>query len=271
MECKICNHKSQLLFKAIVLQKYDVSYFKCEHCGFVQTEQPYWLNEAYNNAITDFDIGYVTRNLVYRNIVSSVIRKIFDKRGVFLDYGGGYGLFVRLMRDMGFKYFRQDNYCDNIFANHFDVKDINRNSFDLLTSFEVFEHLEDPLKEIEKMLSYSDSILFSTTLLPVYTIDSSTGWDYFAPEMGQHISFYTSEALSIIAEKYNLNIYTNNKDLHLLTSKKIKFNWLKYIYIKQQIIDKILKRNFCNKKSLISEDVNLIKKKLCVFEHNLYL
>ena len=143
--CKICNGTSSFAFSKQVLGRYQVSYFQCNSCGFIQTETPYWLNEAYSSAIADTDIGYITRNLVNRNIVSSLINTAFNSKGRFLDYGGGYGLFVRLMRDAGYDFYRQDKFCNNLFAQQFDIKSFNtiNLSFDLLTAFEVFEHLEN--------------------------------------------------------------------------------------------------------------------------------
>jgi len=38
--------------------------------------------------------------------------------------------------------------------------------YELVSAFEVFEHLVNPLEEIERMLRLSDSILFSTLLVP---------------------------------------------------------------------------------------------------------
>ncbi len=63
MQCQICHSLSRPLFSAPVLGKYRVSYFRCEHCGFLQTESPYWLPEAYQEPITRQDTGYVHRNL----------------------------------------------------------------------------------------------------------------------------------------------------------------------------------------------------------------
>lgn len=265
MNCKICDSTCNLLFEARILLKYGISYFKCPHCGFIQTETPYWLKEAYESAITSLDLGYVSRNLMYRDIVTSVIKKKFNQQGCFLDYGGGYGLFVRLMRDVGFDYYRQDEYCENIFSKEFDINDIeSKSDFELLTAFEVFEHLDNPLVEIERMLKHSDSILFSTSLQPSSKkIESVVDWEYFAPETGQHIAFYTEKSLLIIAQRYHLNLYSDKGTLHLLTRKKMGANIIQKISDRHYFINKkILGRYFWNKKSLISKDVELVRKKI---------
>lgn len=64
MTCKICNHQTKQIFQAKILNKYEIDYFYCEHCGFLQTEDPYWLDEAYNESINISDTGYMQRNLM---------------------------------------------------------------------------------------------------------------------------------------------------------------------------------------------------------------
>lgn len=97
--CRICSQPALPWAVARVLGKHDVQYFRCGNCGFTQTETPYWLEEAYVDAINNSDIGLVSRNLVASKISIAVINAFFNPSAKFLDYGGGYGLFVRLMRD----------------------------------------------------------------------------------------------------------------------------------------------------------------------------
>lgn len=222
-ECNICNSNSVKIFDASILNKYSAAYFECTHCQYIQTETPYWLEEAYTSAITSLDLGMLKRNLFLSKASQNVIKFFYNSKSLFLDYGGGYGVFVRLMRDAGYDFYRQDIYCENLFAKNFDITDIDTKKFELLTAFEVFEHLEDPKAEIEKMLHYSSSILFSTELIPSGTKTPESWW-YFCPEIGQHISFYSKKSLKLIADKYGLNYY-NSKSVHLLTKKKIN-KWI---------------------------------------------
>ncbi len=223
MNCKICNNQSKFFLKNKALNKYDAELFQCESCGFIQTKNPHWLNEAYKSAISQTDTGLVARNINLSNLTEKIIKQNFDYNKRFIDYGGGYGLFVRLMRDKGFNFYRQDSYCENLFAQHFDTNGLKNNDekFELLTTFEVFEHLENPAEEVKKMLEFSDSILFSTELQP-QDIKNQEDWWYFSPESGQHISFYTKKSLEELAKKFDLDLYTDNTRLHLLTKKQLE-------------------------------------------------
>lgn len=219
MECKICGNDSQKIFNEKVLNKYKVDYFHCPNCGFIYTEDPFWIQESYQEAITSADTGVMVRNLQLVSLASSVIFYLFEKDKSFLDYGGGYGIFTRMMRDVGFDFYWHDLYCENLLAKEFSY---TNQSIELLTCFEVFEHFCNPIAEIEKMLSISSNILFSTEIYDGKVPEPNEWW-YYCFDTGQHISFFAKETLIYIANKYNLNFYSNN-NIHLITDKKINGN-----------------------------------------------
>ncbi len=256
IHCKICNSSTTVIFNAKVLGKYPVNYYQCEECQFIQTEQPYWLAESYESAITSLDIGLISRNIHYLPITQAIINKLYNADGQFLDYGGGYGMFVRMMRDDGFNYYRQDDFCDNTFSKYFDVTDLPANSkFELVTAFEVFEHLPDPVTELKRMLEYSTNILFSTEIQPKKALTNPSDWWYFAQETGQHVAFYTHKSLDLLAKSSGLNYYTYG-NLHLFTDKKLHPKILKQI-IKPGMFSRIGKSK--KRTSLLQTDFNYIR------------
>ncbi len=218
--CKICSSNTSQIFKADVLGKYSTAYFQCDRCKFIQTEHPHWQEEAYSNAITDLDIGIVWRNIRLSKWLGTILKNNYSSKAKFLDYAGGYGLFVRIMRDKGFDFYREDRYCENLFARHFDITDLPRSQkFELVTAFEVFEHLVDPLADISEMLNYSDNIIFTTELQPDKEIHSANDWWYFTPETGQHIAFYTKKTLQLLASQHGCAFYSNDQ-LHIISKDK---------------------------------------------------
>lgn len=217
MHCKICNQNSDKKFESLILGKYLTSYFACPACGFVQTGEPVWLEESYTEAINSCDTGILSRNIRLRESVSTILYHFFDRQAAFLDYAGGYGVFTRLMRDIGFDYYWCDKYSKNIFAHGLEYD--NNQPIELVTAFEVLEHLVEPLEDIEKMLSISRNILFTTELLPK-PLPSPRDWWYYGVEHGQHISFYTRTTLENIAQRFGLH-YHAFEELHLMTEKSI--------------------------------------------------
>ncbi len=221
MNCKICASPSPFFANAKLLNRYDVDYFQCGDCGFVQTEDPYWLAEAYSDAIASSDIGLVTRNMNLSACVRLLIEQYFNGDARFLDYGGGYGLFVRLMRDSGFDFYWSDKFCKNLFAKGFE--DNGKSQYELVTAFELLEHLVDPVQEISELLKLGHSLLFSTSLLPENN-PSPDEWWYYARHEGQHIAIYTLESLKRLSQNLGCNLYSDAQSVHLMTQKTLPDN-----------------------------------------------
>ena len=199
--------------------------FLCENCGFLQTEEPYWLEEVYKNPINISDTGYLQRNLYLSQIITIILYLFFGKNKKYIDYAGGYGVFVRLMRDIGFDFYWHDKYTKNIFARGF-VYNNEMQPIEAITTFESFEHFVNPLEEIENMLKISKNIIFTTELLP-QPIPPPEEWWYYGLDHGQHISFYSKKTLVFLAKHFCLNYYYLGK-LHILTKKNI-IKYIKYI------------------------------------------
>jgi len=218
--CKVCGKTSSKIFRRRILNNYDIDYFQCSSCGFIQTEEPYWLKESYRSPINTEDTGIIKRNILLAKRTSAILFFMFDKRASFLDYGGGYGLFVRIMRDYGFNFYWDDPLTENMFARGFEYDAAQRNKIECLTTFECFEHFVDPIQEIDKMLSISDSILFSTETF-VSGTPSPDHWKYYYFSHGQHISLFSLTSLRFLARKYDMHLYTNGKSFHLLTHRSL--------------------------------------------------
>lgn len=219
MNSKITGGATELLFTAKLLSKYDVGFYRCVDTGFIQTEEPYWLNEAYSSAITKLDVGLVLRNQNLAEVAAPLLLNFFNHEEKFLDYAGGYGLFTRMMRDKGFDFYHTDIYCQNLFAEYQDLKELPAMTrFEAVTAFEVLEHLVNPLKDITAILAYSDNLFFSTELVPAAVTQD---WWYFSLETGQHVSFYTLDALRAIARKFGRQFYSDGQGRHLFTTKEL--------------------------------------------------
>jgi hypothetical protein len=165
------------------------------------------------------DTGIMFRNDYMSNVTSAIIRCYFDKKGTFLDYSGGYGVFTRLMRDIGYNFLWHDLFTQNVLARGFEYDKRTAPNLELVTNFEAFEHFLHPIEDIEKILKLSDNILLTTSLAKI-PAPAPQDWWYYGLEHGQHISLYRKETLRFIAKKYNLNLYSH-RTVHLLTKKKL--------------------------------------------------
>jgi Methyltransferase domain len=147
MTCRLCGGVSEHRFDLRLLGKYQVRYFKCRSCGALQTEEPYWLQEAYSDGnLASTDTGAASRSLDSLVWLYVSIRLLdLPRRAKILDFGGGSGLLCRLLRDHGFDARWYDAYGRNDFAPGYEDDGFTP---DVICSFEVAEHLTHPAAEL---------------------------------------------------------------------------------------------------------------------------
>lgn len=268
--CKICSGNSEWLFDTLVLHKYPAKYFQCARCAFIQTSEPTWLMEAYTSPIGLIDVGLLQRNIFLSKETTAIFEQVFSPGGCYIDYGGGYGTFVRLMRDQGFDFYLAEKYTENLFAKYFELQHAPIESgFTCLTAFEVFEHLADPLAEIADMFKLSPVIFFSTELQPREPIEKAEDWWYFVPESGQHIALYSRRSLDVISRHFECHLYSDNSNLHILSKQALKTDPFQKKQTSSSFFDKVtsklLGRNTVRKEpareSLLMKDFEFYKNK----------
>lgn len=246
--CKICGAESRIIFSKQILKKYQINYFQCPKCYFSQTEEPYWLAEAYRNSMNIGDTGQVYRLIRCALFTKIIIRNLLNSNGKFLDYAGGYGMFTRIMRDFGFSFFWDDLFTENLLAKGFELSNSGIDNFEAITVFECFEHWNDPMAEIERIFEKTDTIIFTTNLI---SYPAPKEWWYYGFDHGQHISFYSQKSFKVLEEKFNAHFFTKN-GIHILSKKKINGLIYKCSIIEAKILIKLL--NFFNLPSLTSSD-----------------
>lgn len=212
--CRVCEGPVESFARGRVLGHVDVTYLRCATCGLVMADEPTWLEEAYGDAIAKLDVGLLDRCQILGNVTSMVLRSERLRRGRFLDWAGGYGVLTRLMRDRGYDFVHTDPYAANIFAPGFEVADPGGARFDLITGFEVLEHLPDPVAALTPLAAATDRLLMTTQVLPD-PAPRPGAWDYYAAESGQHITFYTPDSLRRLALRLGFDGVVTSSLVHL--------------------------------------------------------
>jgi hypothetical protein len=203
IRCRLCGAKADAVFKRRVIDRYDVSYFRCVACESLQTEQPYWLNEAYSDSVTPIDPGAAQRVLECF-ILTRAVAHLFQCRRL-LDYGGGAGLLCRLLRDVGWDAYSFDRYASAGYAAGFTASPAEQ--FDLVTAFEVVEHFPEPATDLEEVFGRRSKVVLISTYL--YAGEGCEWW-YLCPEEGQHVFIYSKKAIDLIAARFGYHAWICN-------------------------------------------------------------
>jgi hypothetical protein len=217
--CRVCHGSTNPFFKKKVMGRHEVHYFQCGDCGHVQTETPYWLDEAYSNLNFKRDVGMADRSVTCAKKVASLSYKLsIPREGKFLDWGAGTGLMVRLCRDHGLDCYYSDRYSKNIFAMGFEsLQNPLPGSYRFITAFEVAEHFPNPVEDFREILRLKPEYLLFSTLL--YDNQGESWW-YFT-EDGQHVAFYTRRSLEVIARSFGYHLSSDNCGTHLFSTEKL--------------------------------------------------
>ena len=219
MQCRLCGGPLEYSASGVLFGTRSVKYFRCSRCRSVALPEPDWLEQAYADAVGRLDAGIVERTLKLGNISGAIIAGDGTQSGSFLDYGGGYGLLTRLLRDRGLDFKHCDPHTENVFANGFEGSVSTR--YDLITLSEVLERLADPYAVLLELSRSSDRILATTELLPNPTPRPGEGPCY-AEGTGQHVTLYTMAGLASLAERLGMQLTFHGYVVHLFHRGRLK-------------------------------------------------
>jgi hypothetical protein len=142
--CRLCSAASVFRFAKVIMRRYEIGYFQCTQCNSLQTEQPYWIDEAYASLDSVLDVGRAQRNLMTSVLCAHIFRRVgLQSTERCLDWGGAEALFCRFMRDRGFNFSTYDKFAKSFYSARYRTEDAAAFAPVAVTAFEVMEHLPE--------------------------------------------------------------------------------------------------------------------------------
>lgn len=199
-----------------------VYYARCDTCGFCYApEFQKWARDdfrrhIYNERYVEVDPEYLD---VRPRANATLLRNTFREQAPairHLDYGGGGGLLSTLLREGGWTSASYDPFVDTT------VSPGELGRFNLITAFEVFEHVVDPnalMSDLQALLAPGGMVIFSTDLSDGKIVPGQRlTWWYASPRNG-HVSLFSGASLGMLARNFGFNLCSFSHGLHaLLTS-----------------------------------------------------
>jgi len=227
--CPICDGELTRTFEAQVLRRYMVGFYVCRECGYLCSENPWWLSEAYRTPIAISDTGILRRNAAVARRIAALIGWCLDAKGSYLDVGGGHGLLVRHLRDHGIDAWWDDPHTENLFARGFEASN-GPAQYAGVTAVEVIEHLRDPLPMLRAAMARcrSPAVLILTTEVFIEPPPAPSLWRYYAFADGQHVGFHCQRSLRALATRLGLRCHSRN-GLHVLADPVVRLPLMRLV------------------------------------------
>ena len=204
--------------KFLVLSGIPVYYAICSQCGFCFTPALYaWTLDEFEKNIYNDDYVFVDPDYIETRPRAGAanLLSMFENLPPsirHLDYGGGKGLLAKILRESNWNSISYDPFVDR------DINIEQLGEVELITAYEVFEHVPDVQKlmsNLRSLLSSNGLVLFSTLasdekIRPFRRLD----WWYASPRNG-HISLFSRKSLAILAQKNGFKFASFSEGLHV--------------------------------------------------------
>jgi hypothetical protein len=102
--CPICKSSANGLFIMTIQAENQVELNSCSKCEFAFYPDQNWINQSFSDVLNSLDAGAADRTVIAADYLGVMLKSQKLSHGKFLDYGGGYGLLSRIMRDRGFNF-----------------------------------------------------------------------------------------------------------------------------------------------------------------------
>ena len=192
-----------------------VAYHRCPACGFLFT--PYmdaftpddFTNRVYNADYHLFDPGFEEERPAH--MARCLLGEFGDLPLTICDYGGGRGRMSQFINTAGRK-LRAETWDP-----FYNDQPMPQRTFDMVVSFEAFEHSPTPAHSLAQMLALTDSnrlIRMATLCQPADIETQRTAWWYCSPRNG-HISLHTNASLDHLADQAGIAVAHFNAGSHL--------------------------------------------------------
>tara|TARA_E500000178_G_scaffold354064_1_gene421828 strand:- start:2315 stop:3124 length:810 start_codon:yes stop_codon:yes gene_type:complete len=257
MKCKICSgnlkivasfNKKQLnenLFGLEKFKKFKRSIIKCKKCGHYSNQHNYssFLNKVYEKDYSRLSYGKISKkfesvNQLPKQKSSNFHRckfinsyKKFNENKKLLDIGAGFGIFVFLMKKMGWRVraLEVNHQLCNFISKKLQVRIIKssildnkfqkKEKYDLITLNKVLEHfnfinIKKILKKLKKILETNGKIYIE---IPNGEAASKKGFhrqEFFL----EHYNIFSPRSIKLLLEQLNYKIIKLQK-LREITGK----------------------------------------------------
>ena len=212
MQCKLCNNP--------VIRINDTrnnwEFFHCEKCEFIFKNSSDFVSsedelKQYNNHNNTIDSpGYVE---MFEKFIDATFVSYIDEITDVLEFGSGPGpVFSQLLKQRGLNV--------DIYDKYFSPKKVYEcKKYDLITSTEVIEHIEDPKEIFEFFASHIKSGGYLALMTQFHTNDAQDFQKWWYKNDPTHICFFRPKTFETLAAISGFKVLKHDSKKSVLLRK----------------------------------------------------
>lgn len=223
-KCRLCGNDD-------IIHKYEIkdhSIYSCKNCNLIFIgelniepcefyDQDYFCSETASKGYNNYKELESSLRKTFQKRISNIEKyyNIKDKKTTILDYGCGFGFFVDEVSKKGYdvKGFEISQYAagyarENLKLDVRNIMNYPSNSFDLITLWDVIEHLENPLeilKNVNELLKDKGKIVITTgDISSILAKISDKKWHLL--NIPEHICYFSPESMEFLLKNAGFKI-----------------------------------------------------------------
>ena len=210
--CKICNSEVSILED----KKTSKNYYKCSKCKYIFLDKEFYIDEIHEKSHYDKhhnnleSLGYVK---MFEDLIDTFVKPLHVEMKTALDFGCGEGEVLPIVLE------RNNIKCDRYDLFYFPKKIYEDKKYDLIVSTEVFEHLENPLDMLKKLLLHVDDNAYLLLMTAFHPNDDDKFLKWWYIRDITHIGFFNLDTFEYLARELNLKIVKHNSKNTIMFQK----------------------------------------------------
>lgn len=205
-QCRLCTHAAHGAGQDALGREL----FRCPRCGYVYVSKTHFLKAdaeesrylKHKNSIDDVDYVAFLRRLL------DPLEAHLRHGDLVLDYGSGPNpVFSELLEQSGYYAYIYDRFFAPI---------LPEDTYDAITATEVFEHFQNPQKEIATILSLLEKRGILGIMTERYS-DKTTFKTWYYTKDPTHVGFFSDTTFKWLEKKYDLErVYDDGERVIIL-------------------------------------------------------
>lgn len=209
---------------------HPLTYVKCTKCGLIYTNprppktaiEEQYESEHYRDMLPRNTSQYL-RKIMTNSVNRLAFVEKYKQNGTLLDVGCAQGNFINVARSRGwditgvevskrFSGIARDKFKLNVHTGTLEDQNFVHETFDVITCFDVIEHLRDPLAYLHlcKRLLKKGGVIIAETCntASLHQLVLGKRWQ---SDPAQHLYLFTPKTIRAIAEKAGFRVLTVNR------------------------------------------------------------